>query len=347
MNTARRPRLTELAATGGCGCKISPARLHDLLQAAKVFGAPPRELIAGAENAEDAAVWKISNDCAMVATADFFAPMVDSPYDFGRIAAANALSDVYAMGARPLFALALAAMPGVLDEKDIADIWRGGMECCRSADVALGGGHSIDAAEPLYGLAVIGRVHPERMLTNGGAHSGDALILGKPLGVGLMSASHRKDELSTADYQTMVGAITTLNRAGEFMPSVSGVHAMTDVTGFGLLGHLLEMCRASSCRAQLQFSALPLFARARRLAEDGVVTGASTRNWNDYGAEVEGVADDWRRTLLTDPQTGGGLLVACAPKAADEVLATFNQNGNPQAEIIGTMTDGAGVVVTD
>lgn len=347
MNTSPRPRLTSLAKTGGCGCKISPARLHELLQAAKVFGTPPRELIAGSENAEDAAVWKISNDFAMVATADFFAPMVDSPHDFGRIAAANALSDVYAMGGRPLFALALAAMPEVLDEKDIADMWRGGMECCRTVDVVIAGGHSIDAAEPLYGLAVIGRVHPERILTNSGAHSGDVLILGKPLGVGLMSAAHRKDELSAEDYQTMVKAITTLNRAGEFMPSVSGVHAMTDVTGFGLLGHVLEMCRASSCSAELQFSTLPFFTRARRLSEDGVVTGASKRNWNDYGSEVEGVADDWRRTLLTDPQTGGGLLVACSSEAADEVLATFIKNGNPQAEVIGTMTDGAGVVVTD
>ncbi|MGI9298549.1 MAG: selenide, water dikinase SelD [Gammaproteobacteria bacterium] len=352
MEAKRKLRLTETAKTGGCGCKIAPRRLRELLLRSGVLhshsGSAPESLLAGAENAEDAAAWKISDDCAIVATADFFAPMVDVPRDFGYVAAANAISDVYAMGASPLFALALAAMPSaVLDDDDIAEIFSGGGECCRAAGIVVAGGHSIDAAEPLYGLAVIGRAHPEKILANGGAQTGDVLILGKPLGVGLMSAAHRNGRLSESDYRRMVGAMTTLNRAGEKMPAVDGVHSMTDVTGFGLLGHLLEMCRASSSRAVLRFSAVEFFARAAELAQNGEATGASKRNWESYGANVGGEIAPWRRTLLTDPQTGGGLLIACAPAAAAEVLSVLREHGNTKAAVVGEITPGADIFVEE
>ncbi len=340
-------RLTSFAQTGGCGCKIAPKRLRALLREAGVLPPPfiPPALLAGAENAEDAAVWKISEDCALVATADFFAPPVDSPDDFGRIAAANAISDVYAMGASPLFALALAAMPAALPDSAAAAIWAGGAAKCKEAGIVVAGGHSIAAAEPLYGLAVIGRAHPKKILTNGGAHAGDKLILGKPLGAGLMCAAHRRGELSAKDYKILTGAMSALNRAGESLPNIRGVSALTDITGFGLLGHLLEMCRASKCRAVLRFSAIPFFIRARALAKKGEATGASARNWESYQSEVGGALAPWRQTLLTDPQTGGGLLAACAPAAVKKVLQIFADNGCPQAAIIGETAPGAGVAV--
>ena len=346
-NYKDKRRLTALSATGGCGCKIAPRRLRELLGRAGVVPAAAEDLLVGAENSDDAAVWRVADDCAIVATADFFSPPVDVPRDFGRIAAANAISDVYAMGAQPFMALALSAMPSVLDDAEIADIFAGGAECCRQAGVLIAGGHSIAAAEPLYGLAVIGRAHPDRLLRNGGARPGDYLILSKPLGVGLMSQAHRRGELAAADYADMVDTITQLNRAGAALATVSGVHAMTDVTGFGLLGHLLEITRASDCRAVLCFSSVPVMTCARLLAVSGAATGASERNWQSYGDDVGGVAlADWQRTILTDPQTGGGLLLACAPAAAVAAVAVLQEHGSA-ATIIGNITAGAGIVMED
>ena len=346
-----KPRLTQTAKTGGCGCKIAPRRLNNLLHRAGILPptARPDSLIAGAENADDAAVWQIAEDCALVATADFFAPMVDVPHDFGRIAAANAISDIYAMGAQPLLALALAAMPqSLVSEEDIAAIWAGGAQCCQDAGIIIAGGHSIDAAEPLYGLAVIGRAHPARILTNGGARPGDIIILGKPLGVGLMSVAHRNDKLQPADYRAMVDGITSLNKAGPPIAQISGAHAMTDVTGFGLLGHLLEICRASKCRATLHFADIPIFTCARQLAKNGDCTGASKRNWESYAAHISGMPlAEWQRTLLTDPQTGGGLLISCTPAASEKILAALTENGNTQAKIIGTIDTGADIIVRE
>ena len=342
---SEKTRLTQFATTGGCGCKIAPDKLRALLKQSGVLPPSfiPPALLAGAENAEDAAVWKISEECALVATADFFAPPVDSPRDFGRIAAANAISDVYAMGASPLFALALAAFPAEISEEDIAAAWKGGAEICNEAGAVIAGGHSIAAAEPLYGLAVVGRARPEKILTNGGARAGDKLILGKPLGAGLLAAAHRRGELPEKDYAEMAGAMTTLNRAGENMPD--GVSALTDITGFGLLGHVLEICRASRCRAVLRFSEIPFFERAKLLAQKGVATGASARNWKSCEKETAGVLEGAARTLLTDPQTGGGLLAACAPESAAETLAVFHARGCPKAAVIGEIQNGSGVVV--
>ncbi len=308
----------------------------------------PAALLAGAENSEDAAVWLIDSEIALIASADFFAPMVDSPHDFGRIAAANAISDIYAMGARPLFALALTAMPDTLSDEAIADILAGGAACCEEAGVIIAGGHSIGTAEPLYGLAVIGQTHPDKLLTNGGAQAGDCLILGKPLGVGLMSSAHRKQTLSDDDYAKMVNNITTLNRAGMALANLADVHAATDITGFGLLGHTLEMSRASKCCANINFAALPIFECAKMLAQGGEATGASRRNWQSYGEHIGGIdLEMWQQTILTDPQTGGGLLIACTPKVSAEVLKIFNENGNMEAAIIGEMSEGENITIRE
>lgn len=307
----------------------------------------PEALLVGSDGADDAAVWQLNNDCAIAATADFFAPMVDSPRDFGRIAATNALSDIYAMGARPLLALALTAMPrNKISSKDIANILAGGRETCRAAGVVIAGGHSIDTAEPLYGLAVLGQAHPNHILTNGGAKVGDTVILGKSLGVGLMSAAHKKSELTESDYAQMVESMTQLNSAGTELATIDGVHAMTDVTGFGLLGHMLEMCKASNCQAHLNSAAVPCFERARQLAQDGAATGASTRNWQSYGNDIHGNFEQWQRTLLTDPQTAGGLLIACAPTATKKVIASLRKNGSTVACVVAHMEEGNGIFIS-
>lgn len=347
MSPPQKVRLTALAKTGGCGCKIAPARLRGLLDRAGVLAPPnaPGALMADARHADDAAVWRLSEDCAAVCSADFFAPLVDDPRDFGRIAAANAISDIYAMGARPLFALSLLAMPDEVADEDVAEILAGGADCCRDAGVALAGGHSIAAAEPLFGLSVTGTAHPDRIMSNGGARPGDALILGKPLGTGLLAAACRRGELDETGYRLMVQTIAMLNRAGERMPDIGGAHAMTDVTGFGLLGHALEMCRASGCGASIDFDRIPLLPRARELAESGLATGASARNWEGCAEQVRGAPPGWRRTILTDPQTGGGLLIACAPEAAPRVLELLCACGCENAAVIGEAVEGEGIEI--
>ena len=334
-------RLTELSKSGGCGCKVAPAALRDLLLRVGMGGeTAPQALLVGAENADDAAVWKINDDTAIIASADFFAPLVDVPGDFGRIAAANALSDIYAMGGKPLFALALSAMPrGVLSDEIIAEILAGGRTMCEKAGVIIAGGHSIETSEPLYGLAVLGVAHPNRLLTNGGGVVGDVLLLGKPLGVGVLSASHRRGQLSAENYAELLSLMTQLNDAGYELAGLSDAHAMTDVTGFGLLGHLLEICRSSDCAAQVDFARLPVLAEAVKLAAAGVVTAAAARNWDSYGDEVilaEGIKE-WQKALLTDPQTSGGLLLCCAPHAADAALHIFHSHGCTEAAIIGRL----------
>ena len=245
------PRLTSLAHGGGCGCKISPAVLSQML-AAVPAGRPFEQLLVGTETSDDAAVWKLSEDQALVATTDFFMPVVDDPFDFGRIAATNALSDVYAMGGRPILALALVGMPvNVLSPQTIGRILEGGASVCAEADIPVAGGHSIDSVEPIYGLVAIGLVNPRALLTNRGAKPGDVLILSKPLGVGILSAAFKQGRLDPAGYETMIGSTTRLNRVGAEMAGRPGVHAMTDVTGFGLLGHALEMARGGKVRIEL------------------------------------------------------------------------------------------------
>jgi len=303
-------------------------------------------LLVGYESSDDAAVYRLNDQQALVATTDFFLPIVDDPFDFGRVAATNALSDVYAMGAKPFMALAICGMPiGKLSADVIGRILAGGQSVCVAAGVPLAGGHSIDAAEPIYGLVALGLVHPDRVKRNDRARAGDVLVLGKGLGVGIMSAALKKGELREKAYQQMIDSATQLNTPGVILADMADVHALTDVTGFGLLGHLLEIARGSGVAAELDLAAIPILSAARHLAQAGYVTGASARNWASYGAQVvlEGAAD-WQRNLLTDPQTSGGLLVACAPQAAERVLATFREAGFAQAAVIGRLGDGTASV---
>ncbi|MDR2187242.1 MAG: selenide, water dikinase SelD [Azonexus sp.] len=339
---ATAPRLTELSHGGGCGCKIAPAMLEKIL-AAMPPGIVPPQLLVGSATADDAAVYQINAQQAIVATTDFFMPIVDEPLDFGRIAAANAISDIYAMGAAPLFALALVGMPvGVLPLATVSRILEGGAAVCRQAGIPVAGGHTIDSSEPIYGLAVIGMVNPAHLKRNATARPGDRLILGKALGVGVYSAALKKDKLPASDYEALLASATQLNTPGPVLACLDGVHAMTDVTGFGLLGHLAEMCRGSGVAAHLRYADAPLLPRAAELAEAGFVTGASARNWASYGHQAR-LADslgETARTLLTDPQTSGGLLVACAPEAVTDVLSIFLQQGFGHVAVIGEMVAG-------
>ena len=344
---ATSPRLTELSHGGGCGCKIAPGVLSELLgRLSPATGFP--DLLVGSDTSDDAAVYRINDEQAIVATTDFFMPIVDDPYDFGRIAAVNALSDVYAMGGKPIMALALVGMPiNVLPHDVIARVLEGGASVCAQAGIPIAGGHSIDSVEPIYGLAALGLVHPQRIARNVGARAGDALILGKPLGVGILSAALKKNLLGDDGYREMIASTTLLNRPGTRLATLPGVHAMTDVTGFGLLGHTLELCRGAGLAAHIRYGALPWIRGAREFAEAGIRTGASARNWASCSAEVElsGALPATAQTLLTDPQTSGGLLVSCDPAAADEVLAIFRDGGFGQAALIGHMAEGEARIV--
>lgn len=341
-------RLTALAHGGGCGCKLSPGMLRELLAGVPAMQAFP-DLLVGLETSDDAAVYRISDDLAVVATTDFFMPIVDDPYDFGRIAAANALSDVYAMGGRPILALAILGMPiGRIAPEAISAILAGGASVCAEAGIPVAGGHSIDSPEPIYGLAVIGLVHPDRVRRNDAARADDALILTKPLGVGVLSAALKQGRLGSAEhaaaYAALVDSTTRLNAVGADLAETAEVHAMTDVTGFGLLGHALEMCRGSGLGARIEFGALPLLDGVAELARE-YRTGAATRNWTSYGEEVRlGRLAEWQRDVLCDPQTSGGLLVSVAPGAAEEVLRTVRMAGFDRAAVIGQMVAAASLV---
>ena len=335
-------RLTEFSHGGGCGCKIAPAVLSELLAATPIRGLPG-ELLVGTETADDAAVYRLNDAQALVASTDFFTPIVDDPYDFGRIAAANALSDIYAMGARPIFALAVVGMPlEKIPLEVIGRILAGGESVCTEAGIPIAGGHSIDVLEPIYGLVALGVVDPEKIKRNSTAKPGDVLVLGKPLGVGILSAVLKKGKLSAAGYAAMIEATTRLNTPGVALAEMTGVHALTDVTGFGLAGHLLEMCRGSGLGAEVSLAGLPVLNEALDWVQQGVATGASERNWKGYGQDVSlpAGAPEWQRKLVTDPQTSGGLLVACAPEAAPAALAEFQARGFAQAKAIGRLAAG-------
>jgi len=335
-------KLTQYSHGGGCGCKIAPAVLHEMLAA---LPRPPSypNLLVGTESSDDAAVYKLNDSQAIVVTTDFFMPIVDDARDFGRIAATNALSDVYAMGGTPILALAVVGMPiNKLPLDTIREILAGGESVCLEAGIPVAGGHSIDAPEPIYGLVGVGVVHPDHLKRNDRAQAGDVLILGKPLGVGVLSAALKKGELSAEGYRQMVDTTTQLNRVGTALGAMPAVHSMTDVTGFALLGHLLETCRGSKLGAEVEFKSLPVLSVALQLAEQGYSTGAADRNWASYGNEVDLPQGfpEWQRKLLCDPQTSGGLLVACAANEADKVLATFHAQGFAAASVIGKMVKG-------
>ncbi|MBK9606884.1 MAG: selenide, water dikinase SelD [Betaproteobacteria bacterium] len=336
-------RLTQFSHGGGCGCKIAPGVLEQILGKAGP-GVVPKQLLVGIETADDAAVYQINEHQAIVATTDFFMPIVDDPFDFGAIAATNAISDVYAMGGVPLFALALVGMPVNQIPLDvIRKILEGGESVCARAGIPIAGGHTIDSVEPIYGLVAIGLVDPKNVKRNAGARAGDKLILGKPLGVGIYSAALKKAALAPAQYALFMASTTRLNTPGVKLGGLAAVHALTDVTGFGLLGHLLEICKGSRLAARVDFAQLPLLPDALAMARAGTFTGASGRNWASYGAQVElraGMGDAEQR-LLTDPQTSGGLLVSCAPDAVGAVLKIFADEGFADACMIGEMAEGA------
>ena len=335
-------RLTSLAHGGGCGCKIAPGVLQEILSQMPA-AAPFADLLVGTETSDDAAVWKLNEDQALVATTDFFMPVVDDPFDFGRIAATNALSDVYAMGGRPILALAIVGMPvNRLPVETIRAILAGGAAVCAAAGVPVAGGHSIDSLEPIYGLVALGLVSPDRVLTNRTAQAGDVLILGKALGVGVLSAAFKQERLDAEGYAALIASTTQLNTPGPELAEIAGVHAMTDVTGFGLLGHALEMARGSGLTVEIDPRAPQILAGVEPLAQAGVRTGASGRNWASYGGAVAGAGalPEWRRDLLTDPQTSGGLLVAAAPAAAETVLTMLRARGFDAAAAVGRFRAG-------
>ncbi len=336
-------RLTSLAHGGGCGCKLAPGVLRDILAripAAAVFP----ELMVGTETSDDAAVWRLNDEQALVATTDFFMPVVDDPFDFGRIAATNALSDVYAMGASPIFALAIVGMPvDKLPVETIQAILAGGAAVCASAGVPIAGGHSIDSVEPIYGLVALGLVHPDRVLTNRTARAEDVLILTKALGVGVLSAAFKQQRLAPGGYEALIATTTQLNAVGAALGAVPGVHAVTDVTGFGLLGHALEMARGANLTAEIIADAPALLDGVEDLARAGVRTGAAARNWTSYGAAVRLPAElaAWRKDILCDPQTSGGLLIAAEPARAGAILDQVRNAGFGAARIVGRMRSGA------
>ncbi len=342
MPPATTINLTSFSHGGGCGCKIAPGVLSEILKNSAGFPVP-KELLVGIETADDAAVYLLNDEQALIATTDFFMPIVDDPYDFGRIAATNAISDVYAMGGTPIMALALVGMPiDKLPVEVIGQIIRGGESMCAEAGIPIAGGHTIDSVEPIYGLVVLGLIHPSKIKRNADAKAGDKLILGKPLGVGILSAALKKDLLDADGYAAMIANTTKLNKPGKALSELPGVHALTDVTGFGLLGHLLELSRGAKLTAKLTMADIPLLPNVAQFAENGVVTGASGRNWAGYGHDVV-LSNDItpaQQMLLTDPQTSGGLLVSCDAESVDAVLALFAQGGFAHAAVIGEMAEG-------
>jgi len=335
-------KLTSFSHGGGCGCKIAPGVLSEILKNSTGFPVP-KELMVGIETADDAAVYKLNDEQALIATTDFFMPIVDDPFDFGRIAATNAISDVYAMGGTPIMALALVGMPiNKLPIETIGQIIKGGESICAEAGIPIAGGHTIDSVEPIYGLVVLGLVHPSKVKRNADAKAGDVLVLGKPLGVGVLSAALKKDKLDADGYKAMIANTTKLNKPGKALSEMAGVHALTDVTGFGLLGHLLELARGAKLEAHLEMAKIPLLPGVEQLAHDGYFTGASGRNWDAYGKDVQlgaGVSQA-QHMLLTDPQTSGGLLVSCDEGSVEEVLALFRREGFGEAAVIGRMAEG-------
>jgi len=347
--TAPALRLTSFSHGGGCGCKIAPGVLSSILKSS-AGGLIPPQLLVGIETADDAAVYQLNDEQALIATTDFFMPIVDDPFDFGRIAATNAISDVYAMGGTPIMALALVAMPvNQLPVQTIGRILEGGQAVCRAAGIPVAGGHTIDSVEPIYGLVVMGLVHPSKLRRNRDARAGDVLVLGKPLGVGVMSAALKKGALDAAGYAALVDTTTRLNTPGVALAELPGVHALTDVTGFGIAGHTLEMARGAGLRAVIDWPRVPLLPGVAALAEAGCITGASGRNWAGYGQEVQLDAklSPLAQALLADPQTSGGLLASCAPGSVDEVLGIFHAQGFAEAAVVGRMEAGApGLVVS-
>jgi selenide,water dikinase len=335
-------RLTAFSHGAGCACKLSPADLREVLGLVRgIGGAPDPNLLVGFDTSDDAAVYKVRDDLAVVVTTDFFTPIVDDPFDWGRIAATNALSDIYAMGATPLLALNLVAWPReALSFALLAQVLDGGADVARDAQCLIAGGHSIDDAEPKYGLAVVGTVHPDHVLTNAGAQPGDALVLTKPIGLGIISTAVKRDIASSEDLARAVDVMTALNAGARDAALEVGVHAATDITGFGLLGHLREMCVASGVGAVVDAGAVPVIDGVRELLAAGMVAGGTQRNHAFVAPDVNfGDLTEAEQLLLADAQTSGGLLLAVPRERADALVAACRAHGTLTAARVGTLTD--------
>lgn len=337
---AEVPPLTSLAKGAGCGCKIQPSLLSQALSALPISSDP--RLLVGTQTRDDAAVFRLSDDVALVATTDFFTPVVDDPFLFGRIAAANALSDVYAMGATPLFALSLVGFPvDKLPIENLKRILAGAGEVCAEAGISIVGGHSIDDPEPKFGLAVTGSVHPNRVLSNSGARPGDVLMMSKALGVGIALTAHKRGVRSPA-IEAAIAQMATLNRLPGEVFAKAQVHALTDITGFGLLGHLWNIVEGSGVQAELDCAAIPVLPGVKELVQKDVVSGGTRRNLMDVEGKVEFPADFplWKRLILADAQTNGGLLAAVSPDQVGDVLAELSALG-VSAVVVGKVREGA------
>lgn len=334
-------RLTQYSHGGGCGCKIAPAQLQQILGKLPLAMPDPR-LLVGTETSDDAAVYQLNETQALVLTTDFFMPIVDDPVDFGRIAATNALSDIYAMGGTPILALAVLGMPiNTLPMEAIQGIMQGGHSVCQEAGIPLAGGHSIDSPEPIFGLVAAGLVHPQNLKRNATAQPGDVLILTKPLGIGVMTTAVKKGKLTPEGYAEVLSVMTQRNQIGSVLAQNPTVHSMTDVTGFGLFGHLLEICRGAGLKALLDQEKIPIMPEAKKLAQEGIFPGAAGRNWEGYKHEISAQGlEDWEQLLLADPQTSGGLLVTIEANAAADMLAQIHQAGYAKASIIGLCAEG-------
>lgn len=342
-------RLTSLAHGGGCGCKIAPSVLQKMLKNQPEYG-PFKHLLVGTETSDDAAVYELDDGTCVIATTDFFMPMVDDPATFGKIAATNAISDIYAMGGKPIMALAILGMPvDKIDPAIVGEILKGGREKAHEADIAVAGGHSIDNPEPVYGLAVIGICGKNQIKVNASANVGDKLVLMKGIGVGVYSHAFKTGKLSNEAYQEMITSMTLLNKIGTELGNDEDVHALTDVTGFGILGHSLEMAQGSNVEIVIDYSKIPFLKQAEALAKDGCFTGASRRNWDSYGNHIALPKDfpDYKRLLLTDPQTSGGLLVSISPQKAQSLVTYAKSQGYPLSTIIGEVRTGSPQVVIE
>jgi selenide,water dikinase len=335
-------RLTAFSHGAGCACKLSPDDLATVLSLVRGFEpATDPNLLVGFDTADDAAVYRLRDDLAIVVTTDFFTPIVDDPYDWGRIAATNALSDVYAMGGTPVLALNLVAWPREgLPFELLAQVLDGGAAVARAAGCLIGGGHSIDDSEPKYGMAVVGVVDPARVMTNAGGRVGDRLVLTKPIGLGVISTAVKRDVATGAHAAAAIDVMTTLNAAARDAALEVGVHAATDVTGFGLLGHLREMCVASSCGASVDVAAVPLIDGVFELAAAGMIAGGTQRNHAFVAPSVEfGSLEATMQLLLADAQTSGGLLLAVEPERVDALVEALGARGTLAAAVVGELTE--------
>jgi selenide, water dikinase len=349
VTTTEPVRLTRFSHGAGCACKLSPADLRTVLGLVRgldtqVGPAADADLLVGLDTADDAAVYRLRDDLAVVVTTDFFTPIVDDPYDWGRIAATNALSDVYAMGGAPLLALNLVAWPReTLPFELLARVLDGGADVVRAAGALVAGGHSIDDAEPKYGLAVVGTVHPDRVFTNAGARAGDRLVLTKPIGLGVISTAVKRDAATAELVAEAVRVMTTLNAGARdaALELGSAVHAATDVTGFGLVGHARELLVASGLAGELEAAAVPVIAGVRELVADGMVAGGTRRNHAFVSDTTEwGALPEATQLLLADAQTSGGLLMAVSSDRADDLVAALERHGALAAAVVGRCVPG-------